>query len=357
MGESNFDKQRARGFMTTMIDMLNAGGMSLMVSVGHRTGLFDTMAGIGPATSVELADRAQLDERYVREWLAAMASGGIVDYDSDTSSFELPAEHQTLVTRAGGQLNIAARLQYIALLGQVEDDVVDAFTTGAGVPYARFPDFQRIMAEESQARTDAALIDQIIPAISGAETLLSEGCRVADVGCGSGYALATLAGAFPKSTFVGFDFSDDALESGRTMATEQALDNLEFVALDVAQLDRPNEFDLITTFDAIHDQAKPKAVLANIANALAEDGSYLCVEPKAHSALADNMHEPVAAFQYAVSTMHCMSVSIAGGGEGLGTAWGTELTTEFLHEAGFANVETVDIRADGTNTYFVCQKS
>ena len=315
------------------------------------------MANQAPLTSQQLAERCELDERYVREWLAAMASGGVVDYDASDHTFLLPAEHQTLVTRAGGQLNIAARMQYVALLGQVEDDVIRAFETGNGVPYDKYPDFQRIMAEESRDRIDAALMTQIMPAVPDAIELMTNGCRVADVGCGSGYALLTLAEAFPTSSFVGFDFSDEALNTARTTAHERSLDNIEFVAADAAMLDRPGEFQIVTTFDAIHDQAQPKTVLENIANALTADGTYLCVEPKAHSALADNMHEPVAAFQYTVSTMHCMSVSIAGGGEGLGTAWGTELTTKYLNNAGFSRVELIDVRADGTNSYFVCRKS
>lgn len=351
------DKVRAKAFMGSMIGILNNGAISMMLSVGHRTGLFDTMAGLGPVTSVDLAEAAGLDERYVREWLAAMSSGGIVDYSPDGETFELPAEHQALVTRAGGPLNLAAQMQYISLLGQVEDDVVESFTTGEGVPYSRYPDFQKLMAEDSKARFDAALLDVIVPAIPGARDMLSAGCRVADIGCGSGHALIMLAEAYPASSFVGFDFSDDGLRTARDAAASQGLTNLEFVAVDAAAIDRPVEFDIITTFDAIHDQAQPAKVLSNIHNALVGGGIYLCVEPKAHSALADNMHEPVAAFQYTISTMHCMSVSIAGGGEGLGTAWGTELTTEFLETAGFGDIETAEVKPDRANTYFVCRKS
>jgi len=340
-----------------MIKTLNNGGLSLMLSVGHRTGLFDTLADLGPVTSAELAEEASLDERYVREWLAAMASGGVLDYVEDDETFELPLEHQALVTRAGGPLNLAAQMQYIALLGRVEDDVVEAFSTGEGVPYARYPDFQRLMAEESGARFDTALLDTIIPAIPDAEERLTSGCRFADIGCGSGHAILMLAEAYPNSEFVGFDFSDEGLDVARAKAADRDLSNVEFVAVDAAELDQPGEFDIITTFDAIHDQAQPAVVLANICAALADDGRYLCVEPKAHSSLAKNMHEPVATFQYTVSTMHCMSVSIAGGGEGLGTAWGTELTLEYLEAAGFTDVDVAEVAADRTNTYFTCRTS
>jgi len=351
------DKARAKAFMGSMVGILNYGALSLMMSIGHRTGLFDAMAGAGALTSQQLADSTDLHERYVREWLAAMTSGGIIDYSPDAERFTLPIEHQRLVTRAGGPLNLAAMMQYTALLGQVEDDVVDAFSTGAGVPYSRYPDFQRLMAEESAARFDAALLSEILPAIPGAADLLREGGRLADVGCGAGHAVILLAKEFPASTFVGFDFSDEGLDIARQAAADADVDNVEFVALDAADLDRVDEFDIVTSFDAIHDQARPNDVLHNINQALHSDGHYLCVEPRAASALADNMLDPAAPFQYTVSTMHCMSVSIAGGGEGLGTAWGTERTTEFLERAGFTNIEVADVKQDRTNSYFVCRKS
>lgn len=351
------DKARAKAFMGSMISTLNSGALSMMLSIGHRTGLFDTMAGAGPLTSVQLAEAAKLDERYVREWLAAMTSGGVVDYDASEQTFELPVEHQALVTRAGGPLNLAAQMQYISLLGNVEDDVIEAFSTGAGVPYSRYPDFQRLMAEDSGARFDVALLDTIIPAIPNAIDSLTAGCHLADIGCGSGHAILMLAEAYPTSRFVGFDFSDDALQGARDLASERGLTNVEFVAIDAAELDRPDEFDIITTFDAIHDQAQPAKVLANIYDALKANGSYLCVEPKAHSSLAENMVEPVATFQYTISTMHCMSVSIAGGGEGLGTAWGTERTTEYLETAGFVGITMAEVGPDRANTYFMCRKS
>lgn len=351
------DKERAKAFMDTMVGILNGGSLAMMCSIGHRTGLFDTMASMDAVSSAQLAEASELNERYVREWLWAMASGGIVDYDASTETFVLPEEHQMLVTRAGGPLNLANNMQNIALLGEVEDDVVDAFRTGAGVPYSRFPGFQRLMAEESAARFDAGLLDSTIPNIPGAVELLTSGGRLADVGCGSGHAIRLLAEAYPNSTFIGFDFSDAGLATARADASAAGLTNVEFVAVDAAALERVAEFDIITTFDAIHDQAKPAEVLSNIERALKPGGKYLCVEPKAASALADNMAEPIAPFQYTVSTMHCMSVAIAGGGEGLGTAWGTERTIEYLERAGFVDIEVVTSASDRTNSHFVCRKS
>ncbi len=350
------DKERAKAFMSTMVDTLNSGSLALMMSIGHRTGLFDQMAGMGEVTSSELAHAAQLDERYVREWLAAMTSGGVVDYDATSERFELPVEHERLVTRAGGPLNLASTMQTIALLASVEDDVVDAFRTGAGVPYDRYRGFQSWMAEESAARFDSALLDVIIPAIPGATEALTNGATLADLGCGSGHAIALLARAFPKSTFVGIDFSTEGLATAQQHADEACLTNVTFLNVDAAALDLVETFDYVTSFDAIHDQAQPHTVLENIHRSLVDDGTYLCVEPKAHSALIDNMEEPAAAYQYTISTMHCMSVSIAGGGEGLGTAWGSNRIAEALETAGFVDLAPVEVRPDRANSYVLCKK-
>jgi len=351
------DKARAKAFLGSMVDYINGGSIAMMCSIGHRTGLFDSMAGEPAMTSEALAERAELNERYVREWLWAMASAGIVDYDAETESFLLPEEHRMLVTRAGGSLNLAASLQSISLLAQVEDDVVEAFQTGAGVPYSKYPNFQDFMAEQSGAKFDAALLSQMIPNIPGAPEALTEGARLADLGCGRGHALMLLAEAFPNSSFHGFDFSSEAMLSAQSAADERGLTNLTFTECDAAQFTADEPFDFITTFDAIHDQAQPATVLRNIHDALRDGGWYLCVEPKAESTLAENMLDPMAPFTYTMSTMHCMSVSIAGGGEGLGTAWGTQRVIEHLEAAGFSNIETRDAPQDRTNTHFVATRA
>ena len=350
------DNERAKAFMSTMVDTLNSGSLALMMSIGHRTGLFDQLAGMGFVTSVELANAASLDERHVREWLAAMASGGVVDYDASSERFELPVEHQRLVTRAGGPLNLASTMQTIGLLAAVEDDVVESFRTGSGVPYSRYPDFQAWMAEQSAARFDAALLDVILPSIPGATEALTGGATLADIGCGSGHAIILMAKAFPNSSFVGIDFADDGLAVARERSEDAGLENVEFLNIDAAELDIAERFDFVTSFDAIHDQAQPDRVLENIYSSLVANGTYLCVEPAAHSALADNMTELVAPYQYTISTMHCMSVSLAGGGEGLGTAWGADHIAQALDTAGFSDLQTIEVKPDRTNSYVVCHK-
>ena len=164
------------------------------------------------------------------------------------------------------------------------------------------------------------------------------------------------AAAFPNSRFVGFDISEAAIAVARTEAAAAGLDNLTFEVADAAALDHPERFDFVTTFDAIHDQAHPDTVLSGIHAMLRPGGTYLCVEPKASSELADNIDEPMSAFMYTVSTMHCMTVSLAYDGEGLGTAWGRQTATERLTAAGFTDIEVTGVRDDRSNSYFLSTK-
>ena len=352
----DFDKARAKEFLATMTGVLNGGALALMCSIGHRTGLFDTMASLPPTGSSGIAEAAGLQERYVREWLGAMVMGGIVDHDPEADTYHLPKEHAGLLTRAAGPLNMTTFAQYVGLLGKVEDEVVEAFRTGGGVPYDRYPDFHRVMAESSGQRYDRTLLDQVVPLLPGGAAALEAGLDVADVGCGSGRAVLKLAGAFPASRFTGFDIAEGAIEQARAQASDHGLDTARFEIRDAAALDVAGEFDIVTSFDAVHDQAHPRAMLRGIATALRPGGTYLCVEPKASSHLPDNHDLPMGPLLYTVSTMHCMTVSLAYDGEGLGAAWGAQTATEYLEEAGFADVEVTGIRDDRSNTYFLARK-
>ncbi len=227
-----YDKDKARSFTQTMLGIMNGGALSLMMSIGHKTGLFDVMDGEAPATSSEIAERSGLSERYVREWLSAMACGGIIDYNVSDETFQLPAEHAGLLTRRSGPLNLTVPMQQVALLGEVEADIVDAFHSGGGVPYDKFPRFQALMSEQSGNRFDRTLIDHIVPLL-GIQQQLEQGIDMADVGCGSGRALSILGSAFPNSRFVGFDVSEDGIAAARQNSSE--LTNVAFEICDAAQ--------------------------------------------------------------------------------------------------------------------------
>ena len=342
-------------FAGRMVHMLNEAALALMVSVGHRTGLFDVMAAMPAATSAEIAGSADLDERYVREWLAAMTTGRIVDHDG-AGSFWLPPDHAAWLTRAAGADNVAVQAQYVGLLALVEDQVVDCFRRGGGVPYSAFPKFQALMAEDSGAVHDATLIDVTLPLVAGLVGRLERGIDVADVGCGSGHAVNLMAGAFPRSRFAGFDVSDTGLAAARAEAEHNGLANARFEQRDAARLGETARFDLITTFDAVHDQARPDLMLAGIARALRPGGVYLCADIRASSRLPENLDHPLGPFLYTVSCMHCMTVSLAEGGMGLGAMWGEQKARQMLGDAGFTSVETAHVDGDVANTYFIATR-
>ena len=339
-----------------MLGMMNEAALALMVSVGHRAGLFDVMARMPAATSDEIASAAGLDERYVWEWLAVMTTGRIVEHDAAAGSYALPAEHAAWLTRAAGMQNLAIGMQYIGLMAQVEDQIVECFRRGGGVPYSAFPRFQAVMAEDSGAVHDATLIDGTLPLVPGLTGRLRDGIDVADVGCGSGHAVNLMAGAFPRSRFTGFDFSAAGIAAARAEADREGRANVRFEQRDAAHLGETARFDFITTFDAVHDQARPDLMLAGIAATLRPGGVYLCVDTSASSKVAENLGHPLATFLYTVSCMHCMTVSLADGGMGLGTMWGEQTARKMLAEAGFTSVEAKRIDGDIVNAYFIATR-
>jgi ubiquinone/menaquinone biosynthesis C-methylase UbiE len=356
MTTQQIDQAKAEAFAGTMVGIINGAMLSLMTSIGHRTGLFDKMAGLPASTSEEIAEAAGLNERYVREWLGAMVTGRIVDYDASSSRYRLPPEHAMSLTRAAGPGNLATFNQFTSLMGNVEDKLIDAFRNGGGVPYSEYERFQELMAEESTQVVDATLIEGTLPIVPGLVARLEEGIDVLDVGCGSGHAINVMARAFPKSRFTGYDFSEEGVSVGQREAKDWGITNSKFVVKDAATIDEAAAYDLITAFDAIHDQAAPTKVLANISRALRPGGVFLMIDIAASSNLEENMDHPLAPMLYTASTMHCMTVSLALGGEGLGTAWGEQLARQMLAAAGFTKVETKSVEGDIMNAYYVCTK-
>ncbi|NNH68584.1 class I SAM-dependent methyltransferase [Nocardia uniformis] len=343
-------------FAGRMVSVLNNACTALLLSVGHQTGLFDVMADMPAATGARIAETAGLDERYVREWLGAMTVSGIVDYDADAETYRLPPEHAACLTRAAGPSNIARTMGVVSMMGEVEPKIVDCFRDGGGLAYSDYPRFHDYMAEESAAVSDSALVDVIVPMVPGLPDRLRAGIDVADIGCGRGHAINVMAAAYPASRFTGYDFSAEALEAARTEAKQLGLTNVNFVVQDVAELAASEAYDLITAFDAIHDQAHPAQVLSAIARGLRKHGVFLMVDIQASSHLEDNREHPFGSFLYTVSTLHCMSVSLGLGGDGLGTVWGEQLAQSMLRDAGFTETDVQHVEADPFNSYFVARK-
>jgi 2-polyprenyl-3-methyl-5-hydroxy-6-metoxy-1,4-benzoquinol methylase len=342
-----------------MLGALNNGAFCLMASIGHRTGLFDAMRDQAPQTSPEIASRAGLNERYVREWLGAMVTAGVVDVDPESVHYELPAEHAAFLTRAAGADNLAVFAQYIPLLSNVEDDIVGCFENGGGVPYERFPRFHAVMAEDSGLSVLSSLESHILPLVPGLVERLERGVRGLDAGCGSGRTLNRLAELFPNSRFIGMDLSKEAIQAARNEAATKGFKNVEFEVIDLSDFDQYAEtasFDFVTTFDSVHDQPKPLNLLKGIHRTLKPDGVYLMQDIKGSSHVYKNIGHPIGAFLYTVSCLHCMTVSLAQGGEGLGAMWGEEKTREYLQRAGFRSVEKHELAHDIQNNWYVARK-
>ena len=359
IAHSAFDKAKAEAFAARFVTALNDAALCLMASIGHRTGLFDTMSGSPPATSEEISAKADLNERYVREWLGAMTTAGVVSFDSTTRRFSLPAEHAAFLTRAAAADNMAVFAQYIAVLGVVEDDIVQCFKRGGGVPYEKFPRFHAVMAEDSDQSVLSSLESHILPLVPGLTDRLANGIRVLDLGCGQGRIVNRLAGLYPQSSFVGMDLSAEAIGFANAEAARSGRTNCEFIRADLSNFDEWAEvesFDFVTTFDAVHDQAKPLNVLRGIQRTLKANGTYLMQDIRGTSHVDRDIAHPIGTFLYTVSCMHCMTVSLAQGGEGLGAMWGEEKTREYLHRAGFRSVTTHRLAHDIQNNWYVVTK-
>ena len=354
-------------FAEKLTDILNYSALNLAMAVGYQTGLFDVMDTFDtPQPQRAIADKTGLNPRYIKEWLSVMVTGQIVEIsmgEDGKNRYFLPKQHGDLVTRRAGNSNLGVYTQEIPLLTACAmEAVVEGFTTGDGVSYDRYPKFQTFMSQLADARHREVLIDRFLPSVGDGRIIegLKSGIRVCDLGCAQGVALMLMAEAFPQSRFTGIDISREAIETARSEASRQKLDNLEFVIQDAAILkDAPKfkeAFDYVTAFDAVHDQTRPLEVLQGIRHILTPGGMFSMVDIAARSNLADNLDHPMGPFLYTVSLMHCMPVGLVDGGRGLGMMWGREKAVEMLKEAGFANVQVLEIPEDPFNLHFFCYK-
>lgn len=353
---SPFDAAKAEAFAERLMNALNEAATMLMTSIGHRVGLFDALDGSGALTSADLARRAGLNERYVREWLAVMTTARIVVYDPASKTYRLPAEHAAFLTRAATPNNLAAIAQYIPVLASVETPLIDCFRNGGGLTYEQYHRFHEVMAEDSAQTVLAALFDHILPLAPEIMARLEQGIDALDVGCGAGRALVAMAERYPNSRFVGYDLSEEALAVGRAEAASKGLGNVRFEARDLSTAPPEGQYDLITAFDAVHDQRDPQGLLDSVARALRPDGVFLMQDIGGSSRLEENMDHPLGPLLYTASTGHCMSVSLGQGGPGLGTMWGADTAERMLAAAGFGKIAKHALAHDPQNVYFVARK-
>ncbi len=355
ISERTFDDAKAQAFLERTAGVLDSGAVAVMMAIGHRTGLFDTMAALPPATVSTIANRAGLAERYVREWLAVMVIGDVIEYDPVAATYALPAEHAAALTRGGALGNMAVYAQHVALMGAVQEPILECFETGEGLHYSAYPRFHAVMAEDSDQTVVAQLFESILPLAPELMDRLERGIDVLDAGCGRGHTLIAMAQRFPASRFVGYDLGGDAIDAACTSSAELGLDNVRFEVRDLTDFDECECYDLITSFDAVHDQKDPADLLRRLYRALRPGGVYLMQDIGGSAALENNRDFPMAAFLYAISCMHCTPVSLAQGGEGLGTMWGWETALKMLAAAGFTNIQRNVLPHDPMNVWFVAE--
>lgn len=370
MTTDSADKRAA--FAGRMTDILNLSALGTAMCLGYRAGLFEALDRLAaPASCADVARAAGLAKRPVREWLAVMVCGGVVELSASPQGddlFLLPREHADVLTLRAGSDNIGVYTQEMPLLTRCAlDEVQQGMVTGAGVPYDHYPPFQDWMGQVAAAKHRQVLVDVFLPSVADGEMVrrLERGVRVLDVGCSEGLVSLLMAAAFPRSEFLGIDISERSVELARAEAARLGLANARFEVCDAANLaldadcaahvGRLGQFGYVTAFDAVHDQTRPLEVLRGVRAVLAEGGMFSMVDIKAETPLAGNVGHPMGTFLYTVSLMHCMQVGLVDGGAGLGTMWGRQKALEMLAEAGFNAVEVCEIPTDPFNTHYLCR--
>lgn len=345
IAESAIDMQKLDRFMNMIMGHMSGAVASFMCSLGDRLNLFKVLAAAGPATSAELAERANISERYAREWLSTLASAGYLEYDPLSRRFTLPPEHALVLAAEGAPMFMGGAYQQLpALLGPL-DQVARAFRDGGGVSQELYDqNLWAGMERISAGWFDNLLVQQWIAALPDVQARLTSGGRVADIGCGGGRALITLAKAFPNSRFVGYDMFQPAIERAtQNAAAAGVADRVRFENRDaIAGL--TDQYDLITTFDVVHDLVDPLRVLQAIRQALAPGGTYLLLEMNGSDNLEENAG-PIGTILYGTSVMYCTPTSLANGGDGLGTLGLPEpKVRQLCADAGFSSVQRVPVQ-------------
>lgn len=337
------DQARVEAFMGKTLG--DAAGLfaSVLAIVGDRLGLFRALADHGPASADELAERAAVDQRYALEWLRGMHAAGTLGLAAD-GRFGLPAEHAQVLATEGGPFFMAGAFELTYGYLQPIDRLIEAFRSGGGVPQSAYPrETWDGMCRFSRPFYNHLLVQQWIPAIDGLAERLEQGARWADVGCGAGHALIRLAEAYPNSTFVGYDQLDRQLELARSAARDAGVhDRVRFELLDAAS-SIPERFDVISTFDVVHDAVDPEGLARAIKQALVDDGIYFLLEVNSADDPAENIG-PLATLMYGCSLLYCMTTSLAHGGHGLGTCGLPPARVQALcRQAGFTTVQRLPI--------------
>jgi SAM-dependent methyltransferase len=334
------DRQRIAEFLDRFVGYASGATTIGLLAVADRSGLLGWLGEHGSGTVEEAAEGAGLESRYVREILSGLAAAGAVEYDPDGAVFALPPEHALFLADESSPYFMGGWFDMVpSAIGQI-DGVAHATRNGGGVGFEAFGDAMiRGIDRGNSPSQKVFLVDRWLPAVPGLIDQLESGIRVADVGCGSGTAAILMAKAFPRSEVTGFDVSEESLIVARGRA--ESTDNVTFENSAADSIPLDPAFHLITTFDVVHDLVDPLAALTRIREALAVGGRYLMMEPNTSSRLENNLNDR-GALLYGISALHCMTQTLAAGGEGLGAAWGWELAEDYARRAGFSSFERLE---------------
>lgn len=343
---NSFDESKTNSFLEKVFGDVTGAYTTLMCCIGDKLNLFKKLESHGPMSSIELAKFAEIDERYAREWLYAMASAGYVFYESKTQKFNLPIEHVPILTQEGGPIFLAGIYQQFLAEIKNTDKLIQKFKDGGGIPLNEFDKDEFIGLERMTASWfDNLLLTEWIPAVPRVKNNLENGIDVADVGCGRGRAIIKLAQAFPNSRFVGYDVVESVVDYANSQALSLDLqDRITFKKLDVgAGIPEEKRYDLITTFDVIHDLADPISALRSIKKALKSDGTYLWLEINSKDKPEDNFGQ-IGTLLYSWSIVYCMTTSLAENGLGLGTVgMSPSKVKEYCKMVGFNHVRKLPV--------------
>lgn len=338
------DEGKVEAFFEKALGDLSGTMAMVMCSIGDRLGLFKDLAGHGPSTSRELAERTGINERYAREWLAGMNSAGYLRFDPTDRRYTLPREHAPVLAAEGGPFFIGGAYEIIPAALKPLEEVVEAFRRGGGVQQTAYCEhFWTGLQRFTSTWFENLLVQEWLPSVPALQAKLERGAGVADIGCGNGLALIKLAQTFPKSRYVGYDVFEPAIADATANAKKAGLsDRISFKQVDVVE-GLPEQYDLITTFDVVHDMVKPRKALRAIRQGLVPDGVYLMLEVNSADKQEENVG-PVATLMYGFSLTYCMTTSLANGGEGLGTLGLPESKVrELCLEAGFSSVRRLPL--------------
>jgi 2-polyprenyl-3-methyl-5-hydroxy-6-metoxy-1,4-benzoquinol methylase len=352
-------RETAGVFAQRVVEIINDGALALLMSIGHRTGLFDVMAERAPSTVEQIAQAAGLSEPFLREWLEAMAKAGIVSHDSDGSTYQLPSEQAASLSRAGSPGNLAALAEYVPLLGAVEDRIVRCFEKGGRIPYDARASFRELIskaAKESDRAVVATLVDSIFPLAPGLVEALRRGVDVLDIGCGGGRGVNLMAVAFPRSRFWGHDPAERRIDRAMWRAAELGLTNIHFECKDVADLEDADRFDVITDFGAVREQPRSREALQNIARALRPGGIFLMQEISVSKEVDESFDLPADSPLYTLTSLQRMAEGREEGNGRSGTSMSEQELRNLLLAAGFDAATTRRFPHHVYNCYFIATK-